>query len=111
MSTNLVWFEIPGNDTEKARAFYTGLFGWSYTDFGGDYQMVNDANPGGAITPGEGSAPVAYFSTEDIDGSVAKVKELGGTAPDPQEIPGVGRMTVCQDDQGATFGLYEPAQS
>ena len=49
------------------------------------------------------------FSTEDIDASTAKVTQLGGTAPDPQEIPGVGQMAVCRDDQGTTFGLYEPA--
>ncbi|WP_166350920.1 VOC family protein [Phytoactinopolyspora limicola] len=109
MTTNLVWFELPGASTDKARAFYSGLFGWTFSNFGGQgYHMVDGANPGGAITSGDGSHPVAYFSTEDINASVAKVKELGGTAPDPMEIPGVGRMALCQDDQGTTFGLYEP---
>lgn len=111
MSTNLVWFEIPGGDAGRSRAFYSALFGWGFTDFGGDYQMVDCADPGGAITPGEGGHPIAYFSTDDIDASVAKVRDLGGKAPEVREIPGVGRMAVCEDDQGTTFGLYEPARA
>ncbi|WP_083753275.1 hypothetical protein [Actinosynnema sp. ALI-1.44] len=86
--------------------------GWKFSDFGGmDYQMVDGAQPGGAVTAGEGKRPVVHFSTDDIDASVTKVKELGGTAGDVPEIPGVGRMAHCQDDQGTTIGLYQPTQA
>jgi predicted enzyme related to lactoylglutathione lyase len=28
MSTNIVWFEIPADNVERAKSFYGGLFGW-----------------------------------------------------------------------------------
>lgn len=110
MPKNLVWFELPTADTKKAREFYGTLLGWEYSDFGGmDYHVVNDAQPGGAITPGAGKHPVVYFQIDDIEAAVTQIGELSGIAGEVQDIPGVGRMSLCQDDQGTAFGLYEPA--
>lgn len=110
MPKNLIWFELPTSDTERTRAFYGSLFGWKYSGFGDmDYHLINDAQPGGAIIPGEGKSPVIYFETDDIDAAVKQVNELSGTAGPIQEIPGIGRSVLCQDDQGMSFGLYQPA--
>lgn len=112
MSANLVWFELPTPNTERARSFYGGLFGWEFSSFGdADYHMAGNTQPGGAITPGDGKSPVVYYSTEDIEATAAKVCELGGTAGEVQDIPGVGRMTICTDDQGTSFGIYQPGEA
>ena len=109
MSSQLVWFELPVADVDRGQKFFSGLMGWDFHSWDGQpYHMVQGAEPGGAMLPGEGP-PVVYFSTEDIDAAVAKVGELGGTAQDIQEVPGVGRMSACRDDQGTPFSLYQPA--
>ena len=49
-----------------------------------------------------------YFATDDVDASVKRVHELGGTAQDIHEVPDVGWLVHCQDDQGTPFSLYQP---
>ena len=47
-----------------------------------------------------------YFGTDDLEGSLAKVQELGGaTLVEPIAI-GPGRFAAVQDPQGAVFALY-----
>ncbi len=70
---------------------------------------VNGRQVGGsmdlAMLP-EGTPPHwnVYFNVEDVDASVAKVEELGGTTVVPAiDVPGVGRMAMVADPQGAMF--------
>jgi predicted enzyme related to lactoylglutathione lyase len=104
----VVWFELPAKDTARATSFYGELFGWQFQQFegGADYNMTYEG--GGAIYPAEGqNGPLVYFGTDDIDASVARVRELGGQAADKQEIPGVGFYSQCADTEGNPFGLYQ----
>jgi predicted enzyme related to lactoylglutathione lyase len=108
MSGEINWFELPAEDTGKARTFYTGLFGWTTMEFGPDYHLIQNG-PAGAITTGDFAHPRVYFATADIDASVKRVHELGGAAEDVQNVPDVGRIVHCKDDQGVPFSMYEPA--
>jgi uncharacterized protein len=110
MSGQINWVEVPAADTAKARAFYGGLFGWSTSEFGGDYHVIGNG-PAGAIAPREHdfTHPRVYFATDDIDASVKHISELGGRSEDVQSIPGVGRIAHCHHDQDTPFSLYEPA--
>ena len=58
MAGEMVHIEIPADDTEQARAFWGGLFGWEFQAFEGgpgEYYMVRISdNSGGAITNMEG---------------------------------------------------------
>lgn len=108
MST-IAWFEVPAGETGRATKFYGQLFDWQFQPFeeGGDYQMAMEA--GGAIYPTDKKGILVYFASDDIDASVARVRELGGEAGDAQEIPGVGRYSHCTDTEGNLFGLYQQA--
>ena len=99
------WFEVPASDAGRARNFYSGLFGWQFQPFeeGADYQVTD----GGAVYTADKSGILVYFSTADIDASVAKVRDLGGEAGDPTEIPNVGRYAACSDTEGNAFGLFQ----
>jgi predicted enzyme related to lactoylglutathione lyase len=106
MTSSVVWFELPAADTERARAFYARLFGWNFEQFGGeDYHMTYEA--GGAVygAPGE-KGLLAYFGVDDVDGAIARVRELGGEAGEKQAVPGVGEYAQCSDPEGNRFGLY-----
>jgi predicted enzyme related to lactoylglutathione lyase len=109
MTTQLVHFELPLADAERGRAFFGGLLGWSFSDWqGSGYLMIDGAAPSGALSAGDAGPAVLYFGTDDIDGAVARVRELGGTTDGAQAIPDVGRFAVCKDDQGTGFGLFQP---
>jgi len=54
----------------------------------------------------EGTPPHwnVYFAVEDVDGSAARAEELGGKTIAPaMDVPGVGRMAMLADPQGALF--------
>jgi predicted enzyme related to lactoylglutathione lyase len=111
MAANLVHFEFPADDTSRAREFFGSLFGWSWQSFEGpiEYHQTEGAEPGGAVYPrqqGE-QGPVIYFGSDDIDATVARVRELGGRADDKQPIPTVGWFARCWDTEGNPFSLYQ----
>ncbi len=44
------------------------------------------------------------YQVDDIEGAVGRVRELGGTATDPERQP-YGLSSECVDDQGGRFYL------
>jgi predicted enzyme related to lactoylglutathione lyase len=104
----IVWFEVPVENTDRARTFYGQLMGWQFETFdrADDYFLTYEG--GGAIHPANGrKGPLVYFGTDDIEASVARVRELRGSANEPREIPGVGRYAECSDPEGNAFGFYQ----
>jgi predicted enzyme related to lactoylglutathione lyase len=113
MAGEIVHFEVPAADVDRATAFWSGLFGLEIGPSvmeGFEYRMFR-ASPtqGGAIMASEkpGSGIVVYHDTDDIDGSVVKVRELGGTADDKQPVPTHGWFAACVDTEGNTFSLWQ----
>jgi len=115
MPGKLVHFELPAQDASRARDFWGGVFGWSFTDPGipdVEYWMVRTGeDQGGAIFPADARGVIVYFDTDDIDASLAKVRELGGQAEDKQPIPGVGWFARCTDTEGNDFSLFQSDES
>jgi hypothetical protein len=110
MAGKLVHFEIPASDSARAREFWSGLFGWEFQEPWGD--MDYHLTDGGAVMGGQPAGNLTvYFDTDDVDASVAKVRELGGDAPDKQPIPGVGWFSHCKDSEGNAFGLFQGDES
>lgn len=106
-TATIVWFELPSGDTSRARTFYGDLFGWSFEQFGDmDYHVSNE---GGGALYGDPAAKglMPYFGVGDVEASASRVVELGGSAGEKQEIPGVGFYVHCVDLDGNTFGLYQ----
>jgi predicted enzyme related to lactoylglutathione lyase len=112
MAGKMVHVEIPVDDTTKARAFWGGLFGYQFQAFEGapsEYHMFRTAeDAGGAISqePGKRGLRV-YFDCDDINASSAKVRQLGGEAGEPMAVPSMGWFSVCTDDAGNEFGLWQ----
>ena len=115
--TQIVHFEIPADDTGRAREFYGALFGWQFQNYPGpsEYWMTEivPKETGGAITnmePGK-RGNRAYFSVDDINAGAARVKELGGEANDPMPVPNMGWFSTCKDPHGNEFGLWQSDES
>ena len=68
---------------------------------------------GGAMTIPKDLPPqvpahwAVYFGASDVDATVAKLTELGGSvvAP-PFDVPGVGRMAMVHGPSSESFGLF-----
>jgi uncharacterized protein len=111
----LSWNELHTTDLAGAQRFYTELFGWSAEtmDMGGSqYHVVSvDGHGNGGLsdmlTPGAPPHWLVYFGTDDLETSVARIGELGGTVVQPPlEIGDGNRIAVAQDPQGGWFALY-----
>lgn len=118
MPGRLVHFALPATDAGRAMEFWGALFGWTFVDAGMpgiDYSLTDAGGPpAGAIYPSEDIAaqgPIVYFDTDDIDASIAKVRELDGQAEERSQIPGVGWTSLCHDTEGNPFSLFQSDES
>ena len=112
----LVWNELQSPDLDASAAFYGELFGWKVADFEGmaeRYMGIDNAgrHNGGmrALAPPTPPSWLVYFGVEDLDASLAKLDELGGTKlAGPIDIT-MAKLAVVADPQGAVFALYAGA--
>ena len=110
MAGKPVHFEIPASDTGRAREFYGNLLGWDWQTMEGpvEYHMTRTSeDTGGAIFSGDPGAIRPYFDVDDINVGVARVKELGGQADDPQPVPTMGWFATGSDPEGNPIGLWQ----
>jgi uncharacterized protein len=112
------WDELYVDDIERARSFYTEVFGWTASEMdmgeGRTYTIFNsgDQQRAGAMTKPPGmDAPahwLVYIVSDDVDAHAAKVKELGGQIyMEAVDMPGVGRFAILADPTRAPFGLLK----
>jgi predicted enzyme related to lactoylglutathione lyase len=113
-----VHFEILTEDPEKTRAFYTQVFGWEASDWGGEEEYImlttgDEDAPGinGAIMGRHfDQAVINTIEIDSLDAMMEKVTAAGGEViHGPNEIPGVGTHVYCKDPEGNLFGMMEPA--
>ena len=116
------WVDLATTDTDAAKAFYTGLFGWDAvgveTDRGPIYTMyqieghtVAGMGPLPPDMQAQGVPPIwsSYVKHDDVDSIVAKAAEAGGTVTmPPMDVMEEGRMAMIQDPSGAMFGVWQP---
>lgn len=111
----MIWSELQTDDVSRAVPIYEAVTGCtSATGPAGDLSeytnfMVDGRPVAGAMKqPMEGVPPfwMAYFKVEDVDLAVARAQELGAQVHAPAfDVPGVGRLAVLADPNGAAFSL------
>ena len=113
MAGQMVHLEIPAGNTAKAREFWGGLFGWQFQALEGspsEYHMTRFSDTsGGAIyeADGDNRGTRVYFDVDDINAGNARIQELGGEAGDAMPVPGMGWFSICTDNEGNEFGLWQ----
>ena len=97
------WHELIAPDVEPAKAFYTGLLGWTFSVWKpgeADYPMVHvgGRDHGGFFARDRAPHWLVYVEVEDVDAVVARVPALGGHVfHEPEDIEDVGRYAVIAD--------------
>ena len=118
----VVHFEIPAEDTDRAKKFYEALFGWKMDKMKptggacGDYWYFTTKDESGkeSICGGimkkqcESHGPTNYIGVPSVDDAVKKVEELGGKKVfEKTAVPGHGYFICCLDTEGNSFALWE----
>lgn len=118
---NVVHFEIPADDVERAKKFYRELFDWKIEKFSDPTPMeywgiTTNAEPGGMGLQGGGMMKrqtpgqqiTIYIEVPSVDEYVAKVTKLGGKVCFPKTaVPSMGYYAVCLDPENNGFGIWE----
>jgi len=119
----IIHFEIPAENVEKLRKFYSELFGWKMEKTPGptDYWMIQTVptnEKGMPIRPGVNGGmmkkqnpshkPVNYVAVESIDEYSKKIEALGGKIIVPKmEVPGICWWASAFDPEGNQFAILQ----
>jgi len=101
-------------DPQCAAAFYNALGGWTIQPIAGTLQYFLMLFEGRAVAclqdvfEGEDQW-VPHVSVADIDHTVTAAIALGGTLVDTSDVAGFARLATLRDQEGAHFGLWQPA--
>lgn len=114
------WIDLYSSETEKATAFYGGLFGWKAEQpdprFGGYFTFTKDGKHVAGCMGNDGStsrpdAWTIYLETDDIDKAAERTVASGGLVEyPPMQVAENGSMAIVRDPGGARVGVWQPDQ-
>jgi predicted enzyme related to lactoylglutathione lyase len=126
MSGEVGHFSLPADDSDRARKFYSGVFGWKMLEIPGTDTTMMSTGPvdekGWPKAPGfiGGSLgkrgeqlkhPVVWISVDDISSTEKAIEEGGGKILQKKQPIGDGSMGYSgyfQDSEGNIVALYQP---
>lgn len=111
-------FEIPADNVEKVKDFYTKLFGWKIEKCDKmDYWMISTGKDSKGKEGMSGGLmkkqcpeqmPVNYVEVECVDTYLKKAEELGAKiAMKKTPVPGAGAFGIIADIEGNALGVWE----
>jgi predicted enzyme related to lactoylglutathione lyase len=117
-SNTVAHFAINADDVERARAFYSKVFGWKFAAWGppGFYQIEAKGSPVAGALQGrrelvKGQRTIGFectFAVESIAATEQAVLAAGGTiALARSVIVGVGTLMFFADLDGNVFGAMQ----
>ncbi|SEB58892.1 hypothetical protein SAMN04489806_1202 [Paramicrobacterium humi] len=111
---DITHIDIPVSDMQKAKSFYSELFGWQIAEAPGyeGYPMWRAPNQisGGGLAPrsADFSQPRSYVEVDSIDDTIAAALEAGGRViMQKQPISDTSWWAAITDPDGNAIGLYE----
>jgi len=117
---NIIWFEIPADNPNRAKEFYSKLFGWKINLFPGmkDYWHIDtggsdDTPDGGLMARKHPAQPITnYVNVPSVTQFMGKAEKLGGKICVPKTaVPQMGYFAICQDTENNTFAIWERNQN
>jgi predicted enzyme related to lactoylglutathione lyase len=113
MTGKFFWYELMTSDPDAALKFYEDVVGWGVQDGTEGYRMFTAEGRGVAGLMAipeevreEGGKPcwTGYIAVDDVDEAVEEIEDDEGEVHrEPFDIPGVIRLAVVADPQGAMF--------
>ena len=108
----LDYIEMPatGATLDRAKAFYSRAFGWTFTDYGPTYAAFNEGLDGGfqADTAEAPAAPLPVLYSEELEATLAAVEAANGVILKPIfAFPG-GRRFHFRDPARNELAVWGP---
>ncbi len=117
---NVMYFEIQADDSEKAVAFYSEIFGWKFVkdeNIPIDYWRITTDGINGGLLKRPAKRPdqmqgtnafVCSMEVEDFDKMAEAILKHGGIVALPKfAVPGKCWQGYFLDTEGNTFGLFQ----
>jgi len=112
------WIDLSTSDSDGAKAFYGGLFGWEFREDeipgGGVYTMCFAHGDDVAAIAQQDQQPAHwnnYVAVTSAEATVERARELGATViEEPFDVMEFGRMAVFADPGGAMLCVWEPRE-
>ena len=106
------YVELPAKDLAATKAFFQSIFGWSFVDYGPEYTAFSDQGLDGgffqsdlASSPEKGAALIVFYSNQ-LEATLAKVEQAGGSVVKPiYAFPG-GRRFHFTEPSGNEFAVW-----
>jgi predicted enzyme related to lactoylglutathione lyase len=121
MANPFVHVELNTTDVEKAKAFYSKLFDWTWeaVEMGPSdtYTIikVGEGTGGGMLKnpmPGVPSFWLAYVLVDEIGAATKKAVSLGAkVVKDSIEVPNMGWFSIIEDPTGAALALWQAKEA
>jgi hypothetical protein len=112
-----VHIDIPTDNLERSKKFYSELFGWTFEKPFPDMEYYifatkdlegNEGIAGGMGNREEpGQSVTNFIEVPSLDEYIKKIKAVGGKASEPMPVPGMGYLSMCEDTEGNGFGIWE----
>ena len=105
----LDYIELAASDIPATKAFYSAVFGWSFTDYGPNYlefrcgDRVGGFNAERKVVARGGALVVLYAA--DLDAMETKVRAAGAEIMEHIEFPG-GRRFHFRDPNGNEIAIW-----
>lgn len=108
----LDYLEYPARYLNSTKAFFSKVFGWSFTDYGPDYTAFDRQGLEGGFyrsdhtSTTDNGAALSVFYSEDIQQTLDKVLAAGGVVNKPIfDFPG-GRRFHFIEPSGNEFAVW-----
>lgn len=103
------YIELPATDIAATKRFYSGVFGWSFEDYGPEYTSFFDGRLAGGFTKSgtvaEGGVLVVFYAA-NLEAILEKVKSAGGRiVKEIFSFPG-GRRFHFLDPNGNQLAIW-----
>lgn len=114
------WNELTTSKVEPAKRFYTETLGWTFDGMpmpngtywlakSGDQMAAGIFDTSGTDMESMPEFWLSYIAVDDVDARVAKAKKAGASVVrEPFDVPGVGRIAILKQPNGAGIGWMTP---
>ena len=120
--SRFIWYELMTSDPDDATRFYAAAVGWTvkramtpgldYREWAIGGQAVGGlmAIPQAAAAAGMPPQWLGYVDVPDVDACLDALTRAGGSIHMPAtDLPGIGRIAMVADPQGAAFYVMAPS--
>jgi uncharacterized protein len=109
-SHNVEHFEIPADNVDSLKNFYSSLFAWQFEKGETEgYWMIKNAGISGAVMQKENPEQIStqFVTVNSVDDYIGKAQQLGAKVIKNKKEISEGYFAVLEDPQKNTFGIWQ----